>query len=89
MGTAANGAIEVNVYYSSMFKDGKRIDRPIIEIRRMNSVQFLLQDAPDVIELLQEAVEHWKEEGEIKGDAISKRQPIRIKSSTYKKRSNL
>jgi len=54
--------IDVNAYYSSYRKDGEWIQRPIVEIRRMNSVQMLLPEVEAVIDLLQEAMAHFREE---------------------------
>jgi hypothetical protein len=58
-----NHNTEVNAYYSTMHKDGKKIERPCIEIRKMNSVQMLLQDVRPLIDLLEEAIAHFQEEG--------------------------
>ena len=54
--------IDVNAYYSSYRKDGEWIQRPIVEIRRMNSVQMVLPEVETVIDLLQEAMAHFREE---------------------------
>jgi len=58
----SNG-IEVNAFYSTMVKDGKKIERPCVEIRGANGIQMHLSKVEGVIELLQEALEYWREEG--------------------------
>jgi hypothetical protein len=55
--------IEVNVFASNYKADGVWYVRPCVEIRRMNSVQMLLPDVEAVIDLLQEALAYWQEEG--------------------------
>ena len=53
----ANSA-EVNVYYG-----GTNRDVPVIEILCNGRVAMTLMQAEAVIDLVQEAMEHWREEG--------------------------
>jgi hypothetical protein len=57
----ANG-IEVNAFYSTMFRDGEKIERPCVEIRGAVGIQMHLSKVEGLIELLQEAIEYWREE---------------------------
>jgi len=54
--------IEVNAFYSTMVKDGKKIERPCVEIRGAAGIQMHLSKVEGLIELLQEAIAYWHEE---------------------------
>lgn len=55
--------IEVNAFYSTMIRhDGQRIERPCVEIRGSVGIQMHLSKVEGLIELLQEALEYWREE---------------------------
>ena len=62
----ANG-IDVNVFTSSYKSSGMWHHRPVVEIRRASSVQMLLPEVEAVINLLQEALAFWQEEGKEMG----------------------
>lgn len=54
--------IDVNAYYTTSWHKGTPIKIPCVEIRRMNSVQMRLPEVEILIDLLQEAMAHWREE---------------------------
>lgn len=64
-----HNGIDVNAFTSS-YKDhgGVWHHRPCVEIRKANSVQMLLPDVWEVINLLEEAVAFWQEESYIVTD---------------------
>ena len=53
-----NNNAEVNVYYG-----GTNRDVPVIEILCNGRVAMTLPQAEGIIELVREAMEHWREEG--------------------------
>ena len=57
------GSIEVNVFTSTYKSDGVWHKRPCVEIAKVNSVQMRLMEVEAVIDLLQEAIAFWREEG--------------------------
>ena len=59
----SNG-IDVNVYYTTHWREGDPVRIPCVEVRRMGSIQMRLPEVEAVIDLLQEALAHWQEEGE-------------------------
>jgi hypothetical protein len=56
--------IDVNVFYAASYSNNVVSKMPIVEIRRANSIQMRLAEVEAVIELLQEALAYWREEGE-------------------------
>lgn len=61
IGTA--DGIEVNAFFSTMYRNGEKIERPCVEIRGANGIQMHLSKVEGLIDLLQEAVAYWKDEG--------------------------
>ena len=58
----SNG-IDVNVYYTTSWQGSWATRTPCVEIRRMNSIQMRLSEVEALIDLLQETLAYWQEEG--------------------------